>query len=199
MKIAKKQRPIAYILFSLIIVIGIVLDQITKLIAVNHLKPIEEVVIIKNIFHFTYLTNDGAAWGMFDEHPWVFMTASVIAIIGMSLYIYLGHSESLLTGISMATIISGGIGNMIDRTTTGEVVDFINTCFVRYPTSINDLFVFENWATFPVFNVADCFVCIGAGMLIFSLLLDIVKETRQKRDDGSEEKTQGEDNAQGEG
>lgn len=199
MKIVKKQRPIAYILFSLIIVIGIVLDQITKLVAVRFLEPVGDVPIIKNIFHFTYLTNDGAAWGMFDDHPWIFMTASIIAIIGMSFYIYLGHAESLFTGASMATIVSGGIGNMIDRTTTGEVVDFINTCFVRYPTSLEDLFVFKNWATFPVFNVADCFVCIGAGMLIFSLLLDIVKESRQKKNAEDTEGAQGEDNAQGEG
>lgn len=189
MKIIKKERPIAYILFSIIIAVGIVLDQLTKFIAVKYLEPVGDVPIIKNIFHFTYLTNDGAAWGMFDEHPWVFMTASVIAIIGMSLYIYFGHSGNLFTGASMATIISGGIGNMIDRTTTGEVVDFINTCFVRYPTSLDGITDISKWATFPVFNVADCFVCIGAGMLIFALTLDMVKEMRQKREsaEGAEE------------
>ena len=191
MKIIKKERPIAYILFSAIIVLGIVLDQISKLIAVKFLAPVGDVPIIKNVFHFTFVLNDGAAFGMLDNNRWVFMVISTVAIIGMALYIYFGHSGSLLAGSSIALIVSGGIGNMIDRIFSGEVVDFINTCFVQYPTGINKNFKFNKlsdiinvfeWQSFPVFNIADCFVCIGAVMLVVALLIDMVKEMREKRE-----------------
>jgi signal peptidase II len=188
MKIIKKERPIAYILFSVIIAVGIALDQITKAIAVKFLQPVSDVPIIKNIFHLTFVTNDGAAFNLFSDNRWIMMIISTIAIIGMALYLYFGHSGSLLAGASMAAIISGGLGNMIDRTFRGDVifdgkvVDFINTCFVRYPKSLDQLTSFHEWEYFPVFNVADCFVCVGAGLLIFSLLIDIVKERREKRE-----------------
>ena len=188
MKIIKKARPIAYILFSVIIAVGIALDQITKAIAVKYLEPVSDVPIIKGLFHLTFVTNDGAAFNMFADNRWIMMLISTVAIIGMCLYIYFGHSGTLLTGASMAAIISGGLGNMIDRTFRGDVifdgkvVDFINTCFVRYPTSIDMLHRFEEWEYFPVFNVADCFVCVGAALLIFSLMLDMVKDMREKRE-----------------
>ena len=73
---------------------------------------------------------------------------------------------TLAVTVSVAMIISGGIGNMIDRTALGYVVDFIDFRLIN----------------FAVFNGADSFVCVGAGILVLALILDIVKESR-KRDE----------------
>ena len=80
-------------------------------------------------------------------------------------YLFLGFAENKLYAASVAMIISGGIGNMIDRIALGYVVDMLD-------------FVLINFA---VFNVADSFVCIGAGILILALILDLVKELKAKR------------------
>ena len=98
------------------------------------------------------------------------MITSTVMIIAMALYLYLGHSENKLYEISIAMIISGGIGNMIDRIVLGYVVDFIDFRLIN----------------FAVFNGADSFVCVGAGMLSLALILDIIKESKDKKQNNSE-------------
>ena len=93
------------------------------------------------------------------------MIVSTVMIIALSLYLYLGHAESRLYGISLAMIVSGGIGNMIDRIALGYVVDMIDFTLID----------------FAVFNGADSFVCVGAGLLILALILDIIKESKEKK------------------
>ena len=94
------------------------------------------------------------------------MVASSIAIVGMLLYLYSGMAQNRLYEVSLAVIISGGIGNMIDRLALGYVVDMIDFRLID----------------FAVFNGADSFVCVGAGLLILALVLDIVKEAKQKKE-----------------
>ena len=162
----KKLSAKKYAFFSVIILLGILIDQITKYLTVRFIPLYSENVVIKKLFALTYITNKGAAWGMFADSRWIFMTISTIAILGMALYLYLGFSMNRLYEISFAIIISGGIGNMIDRLALGYVVDMIQVLFID----------------FPVFNVADSLVCIGAGLLILALILDIVKESKSKKE-----------------
>ena len=77
-------------------------------------------------------------------------------------YLFLGHSNSKLEAIGLAMLISGGIGNMIDRLALKYVVDFL----------------YFELIDFPVFNGADSFVCVGAGILILALVLEIIKESK---------------------
>lgn len=163
----KKLKPLVYIFYSAIILGGILLDQLSKLLVVKLLKPVFSVPLWKDVLHFTYVENDGAAFGMLDNHRWVFMVISTVAIIGLSVYLYLGRCENHLYEVGVAMIISGGIGNMIDRLAYGYVVDFIDFCLID----------------FAVFNIADCFVCIGAGLLILALVLEIIKESRKIAED----------------
>jgi signal peptidase II len=150
------------ILIIVLIIGSIGLDQLTKLLSVRLLKPLGSVPIIKGVLHLTYLENEGAAFGMLSDHRWVFMTVSTVAILLMAGYLYMGYSQNKLYGISLSLIVSGGIGNMIDRIALGYVVDFIDFCLID----------------FAIFNGADSFVCIGAGMLILALVLDVIKEAR---------------------
>ena len=165
-----KKQTFDYIFYSLIIFVGIIIDQLTKWISATYLSKIITLPIIKNVIHLTYVENRGAAFGMFANNRWVFMITSTIMIIGLLLYLYLGLAENRLYEISMAMIISGGIGNMIDRIALGYVVDFIDFRLIN----------------FAVFNGADSFVCVGAGLLILAMVLDMVKEAKSKDEESAD-------------
>ena len=166
----KKQSFFEYGIFSAIILVGIALDQLTKWLAVEFLSPISTQPIIKNVLHLTYVENRGAAFGMLAEHRWVFILISSVTILLMLGALYAGYLPNMLYKVSVSMIISGGIGNMIDRLLLGYVVDFIDFRLIN----------------FAVFNGADSFVCIGAGLLILALIKDIMNESKKKKQDGAE-------------
>ena len=147
-----------------VMVAAIALDMLTKHLAVLYLKPIETLPLIKGVFHLTYRINPGAAWSLFSapDQRWIFMTVSSVAIVAMLAYLCLVKQESRLASFGLGALIGGGIGNMIDRISLGYVVDFFDARIIN----------------FPVFNVADCFVCIGAGLLMLWLVLDWRKEAK---------------------
>jgi signal peptidase II len=161
----KKLKPIYYVIYTAAIIGGIVLDQISKLIAVKLLAPIGSVPLWEGVLHLTYVENKGAAFGMLADQRWIFMSISSVAIIAIALYLYSGRNESKLYCGALTLIISGGIGNMIDRIALGYVVDFIDFALID----------------FAVFNIADSFVCIGAGLLVLALILDIIKEAKLEK------------------
>lgn len=165
----KKKTLIDYIIYASVLVGGIIIDQITKLLAVKYLMPIGSVPLIKigdvQVLNLTYVENRGAAFGMLKDAPWVFNTISVIAIIAMLGFLFLGHAETKLTGIALSMMVSGGIGNMIDRTMLHYVVDFIDFRLIN----------------FAVFNGADSFVCVGAGLLVLALILEMKKEVASEK------------------
>lgn len=139
---------------AIIIVVSIVFDQITKILAKNSLCNADDVVAIPHILGFTYVENRGAAFGIFANSRWVFMIFSTIAIGVMIYLLYKLKKQHMLLLVSLSMLIGGGIGNMIDRIFRGYVVDFFEFLFMD----------------FAVFNVADCFVTIGAVLLAFYLL-----------------------------
>ena len=167
-----KKKPKDYILYSVIIVVGIILDQLTKFLVTKYMTLYQSIPLIKGFLHLTYTTNDGAAFGMMDDpnQRWIFLVISSVAILAFGVYLYLGHAENTLYGVAISMVVSGGIGNMIDRlgigfyvnpkTGMGEVVDFIDFCGI--------------WNA--IFNGADSFVCVGAGLLVLALILDLKKE-----------------------
>lgn len=144
------RRPLLY---TAIIAAVILLDQLTKQLAIDHLKPIDTFPIIPDALHLTYVTNYGAAFGMLADHRWVFLVISTVAIVLMAAYLYYKRDEHPLLGVAISFIIGGGIGNMIDRTLMGYVVDFVDFRLIN----------------FAVFNVADIFVCVGCGLMFLWL------------------------------
>ena len=170
-KIFKKRRLSDYLMYTAVIIGGIILDQITKILAEVFLKSNGTFPIIKNALHLTYVENRGAAFGMLADSRWLFMVVSVVAILVFGAYLYLGHAESTLSAVALAMMTSGGIGNMIDRIFRGYVIDFIDFRLIN----------------FAVFNGADSLVCVGAGLLILSLLLGLHTDSvnRQSKDTGS--------------
>ena len=142
------------ILYTAIIAAIVVLDQITKSAAVRYLKPIPTKPLIENVLHLTYVTNYGAAFGMLANQRWIFLAVSTVSIVLMVAYLFSKQITHPLLGVALSCVIGGGIGNMIDRTLMGYVVDFVDFRLIN----------------FAVFNVADIFVCVGCGLLFLWLL-----------------------------
>lgn len=154
-------------LIILLSIIGgsILVDQTVKIIISSTMDVGETIPVIKDIFHFTYIHNEGAAFGMLSEHRWVFMIISSVAIVAMCVYLFKFCKERMLTRIGVALVIGGGIGNMIDRISLGYVVDMIDCRFID----------------FYIFNVADSCVCVGAGIVFLGVLLDTIKEIKENK------------------
>ena len=140
--------------YILTIIALIVIDQISKYLALNNLANIGSIPIIENIFHLTYVENRGAAFGMFQNNQIVFIIVAVVASIVGLYYIY-KKKLNLLGNISILLIISGAIGNLIDRVRLGFVVDYFDFRFI--------------WDY--VFNVADIFVVVGTILLCIYIIV----------------------------
>lgn len=143
---------------------AIAIDQVTKYLAVTLLKPVGYVPLWRDVLHLTYVENTGAAFGMLENHRWVFMIISAAAIIGMVIFMFKFRVNNTIFNLSMGMIIGGGIGNMIDRVANGFVVDFIDFTLIN----------------FAVFNGADSFVCVGAVLLFIYILFIEGKNKNEK-------------------
>lgn len=154
--------------------IGVFLDQISKYLIVLNLDLYESVEIIPGVFRFTYIRNEGAAFGSMSDSRWLFMIMSVVMIVGILVFIFWKKPKSKLLMSALTMIVAGGIGNMIDRIRLGYVIDFLDFC--AFPNV-------WKWT----FNVADSFVVIGAGIIILWMILDAVKEYKAEKARKAEE------------
>lgn len=139
------------VFITAILCIGI--DQLTKYLIVSDFAVGESVPLIDGVFHLTYIKNEGAAFGSLSNYRWVFMTASVLLIVGIIVYAVLKRPKSTCLCLALGMLLGGGIGNMIDRIFLGYVVDFLDFC--AFP----DLW---KW----IFNGADTFVCVGTALMV---------------------------------
>lgn len=153
-----------YIWFILMALIVFV-DQLTKYLTVFYLKPVDTLPLIQDVLHLTYVENRGAAFGMLSENRWVFMTVSIVAILLLVVYLIWKKPKDKWVCLSLSFIIGGGIGNMIDRVALGYVVDMIDFRLIH----------------FAVFNVADSFVCVGAGILMVWLIVTGFREYKAEK------------------
>ena len=141
-------------------IIIVVLDQVTKHLAVKYLKFSANYIILDNFFQFNYVENYGAAFGILKGKKTFFIIMTLIVLIGIISFMiknYYSINKLLRIGISM--LLGGAIGNFIDRIRLGYVVDFISFKLIgRYD--------------FPVFNIADIAIVIGTGLILILVLLD---------------------------
>lgn len=141
----------------ILILVGIVLlDQATKYIAYVYLQPQNTIPIINKFFYLTYLENKGAAFGILKDKTWLLTVITVVVLITAASYVYYNHKMNRTAKVSVALIIAGATGNLIDRVRLGFVIDF---------------FDFSVW---PIFNIADISVVLGA--IVLSLILIFKKQ-----------------------
>lgn len=152
-----KKNTAGNIIFAIISsVFLIVLDQITKLVAVAHLKGQNSFVLIPDVFELHYLENRGAAFGILQGQKWLFVVCTTLFVLVLC-FLYLRTPPTkkfFFLRIVMVLFLSGAIGNFIDRMRQNYVVDFFYFSLID----------------FPIFNVADIYVTVGAAALILLIL-----------------------------
>jgi len=131
--------------------LAVLLDQISKVIVRMHMEQFDSFDVLGGFFRITYVLNPGIAFGIKVKNPVVFTILSILACIGIIIYLIRNWQEDIKIKISLALILGGAVGNLIDRILFGEVVDFLDF-------GINHI----RW---PVFNIADSSVVIGMIML----------------------------------
>lgn len=144
-------------LYIIIAILIVALDQITKVLSVSFLAPYEVKLIIPHILSLTPVRNEGAAFGILQGARVFFIILTVAVLLLAIIYIIKIRPKSRLERLSLCFIAGGAVGNFIDRVFLGYVRDFIMVEFID----------------FPVFNIADCFVCIGAGLYVLYAFSDI--------------------------
>lgn len=141
-------------MYEVIIFILLIIDQVSKFIIKNLIGNGGSIPVIDGIFHFTYVENKGAAFGMFQNMQYLFAIIALVVVVG-GLYFIHKEKASKLSKISISMIISGAVGNVIDRIRLGYVVDFFDFKFI--------------WSY--VFNFADIMVVIGTFILCICLVV----------------------------
>ncbi|MBD31204.1 MAG: signal peptidase II [Candidatus Marinimicrobia bacterium] len=139
-------------------------DQISKTIVVKTMSLYESIPVIQNFFHFTYITNDGMAFGInFPFGYYIFTSVSILLTFFLFWYLWSVRTPSIVIRLGISFIIAGAIGNLIDRIFLGAVIDFLDFM-------IGDF----HWY---VFNLADSYVTIGMVMvLVDSIILEKKRE-----------------------
>jgi signal peptidase II len=129
------------------------LDRVTKILAENQLAHHGPVDVIPGVLRFTYTTNPGGAFGLFGSAPYLFLAATLVVCAAIVVASFNAHSLPLAVGLGL--VLGGALGNLTDRVArgsglSGRVVDFID---------------FHVW---PVFNLADSAIVIGAALILIT-------------------------------
>jgi len=154
---SQKKRRINSIVSILSVFSVLLIDQVSKAVVSSKLSVGQSIPIIKNVLHITFVKNTGAAFGLFKNSVYFFIAISVVAVVMISAILIKSirngkFLDNFLCSFSLVLIMSGAIGNLIDRVNLRYVVDFID---VRI------------W---PVFNIADSSITIGTALLLISFV-----------------------------
>ena len=145
-----------FLFLSLFSAAIVALDQYTKYLTVLHIPLYGHVDMVPGFLGLTYVRNTGAAFSSFEGQQWLFV---LIFLVFTAAVLWEYFKKPLpftrLERFCIAAVYGGGLGNMVDRVRLGYVVDMIETEFME----------------FPVFNVADCFICCGCILLLVHLLI----------------------------
>ena len=151
-----KNKIKIYIIPILCIGLLVAFDQITKFIVRTSFALYESHPLIKNVFHLTYIQNTGIAWGMFKNGRIIFLILTVLVLLVCAgIYAKIPENRRFTPiRVCLVFLVSGAIGNMIDRISLHYVVDFFDFRLIN----------------FPIFNVADIYVTLSAVALIIAVL-----------------------------
>ena len=152
----KKDKIKELLLYSLIIIVLVVVDQMTKTYAIMNLKEKPPLIIIDGFLELNYLENRGAAFGMLQNQKvfFLFVASIILFVLAWIIYKLPVKKKFRPVGISLSLVAGGAIGNMVDRIRFEYVIDFI------YLKNIN----------FPIFNTADIYVSIATIVLLFYVI-----------------------------
>jgi len=158
---------ISYFLAILCGVLVLGADQFSKYYIVSNFELGDSTEFINGFIDIIYINNKGGAWGILQGYTWALLAiTAILMVVCFTLLIKLGRRNKIVFW-AVSLILFGGLGNMIDRIfRSGNVVDFLH---------------FEFFPTFPIFNIADCAVVVGAFVLLGYFLYDSIKDSRAKK------------------
>jgi len=154
------------ILNVIIPVLVVIFDQLVKRWAATDLQAVGSIPLWEGVFHLTYCENTGAAFSMFTGQRWLLLAVTVVFLAMLLWAQFRGGMQNTFGRMSLNFVIGGAIGNMIDRFFLGYVVDMFDFCLID----------------FPVFNVADIFLCVGVGMMMLYILVMEPKIEKAKKE-----------------
>ncbi|MCR5161825.1 MAG: signal peptidase II [Lachnospiraceae bacterium] len=154
-KVSLKRSVIAEIIIFIILVLG---DQLTKLAARTYLRGRGGADVIPGVFRFEYLENRGAAFGILNNRQWIFILFAAVIILAI-IFIYtrltrMRDKRYRFLRLICVCLAAGALGNMLDRILHTYVIDFLYFSLID----------------FPVFNVADVYVCVSCAVLLCLLI-----------------------------
>ena len=154
----KTSARITHFLLALLVVL---LDRWTKRMVAAHIAMYTHIQIIPGFFRITHTENTGAAFSLFADSPSHWKTTlligfSLIAMVIVSVLLWRQARALTITGIALSLILGGAVGNLWDRVASGRVVDFLLFYVKQY-----------QW---PVFNLADSAIVVGASLLVIEIL-----------------------------
>ena len=142
-------------------------DQLFKYIVTEKLRDGAPLVLIPHVLQLHYTENDGAMMGLLQGKTTLM---AVLALAVFAVLLYLVFSKKIRFGLvycCLAGILAGGLGNLLDRIFRGFVVDYIEVLFVK----------------FYIFNFADCLITVGAFLIIFYELYELIRDSRRKKEE----------------
>ena len=151
----EKTNKTYYLISSLLVIVLIYFDQLTKYFAITYLKNNDDIIVVQDIFKLRYLENRGGAFGMLQGKQMLFLITTTI-LLGLLIFIYKKtpwETKFIPLRGCMVLLLSGAIGNMIDRVYRTFVVDFL----------------YFELIDFPIFNIADIYITVS--IIIFILLI----------------------------
>ena len=139
----------------------VVFDRLAKWVVDKNIALHESIAVVPGFFHLTHVENRGAAFGLFAESPseWkiaVLVLFSLVALVVVSALLWKNSHAMTITGVGLALILGGALGNLWDRLVSGQVVDFLDFYVGSY-----------HW---PAFNLADSAIVVGALLLVSEIL-----------------------------
>ncbi len=162
----------------LLLLLIVVLDQLTKFLVVSSMDLYESIPVLGDVLRFTYIRNPGGAFGLRWGHVAVYYVAAGLVIVWIVWHIWREGHTRRLSMWALALILSGAIGNLIDRVLQGEVVDFIDCEFFDLAVPAFNIGILNHpgleMDRWPTFNIADSAVTVGVAALLFSLFRDPV-------------------------
>ena len=147
-----------YVFYVLFVTILVILDQYVKNLVVLNIEMGKRIPLIKDLFSLTYVRNYGAGFSILQNETRFLTILSIVAILILSYMLIKAKKNDTVSIISYILIISGALGNLIDRIRLGYVVDFLDFIILGYD--------------YPVFNLADSYITVGCFILIIMVILE---------------------------
>ena len=148
---------------TIIAVVLVAVDQIIKNWAAETLTK-GDIAVIENVLYLKYAENTGVAFSMFSDNRWILIGVTSIMLVAVLAFFLSGKVTEKLEIFSLSLLLSGGVGNLIDRISLGYVIDYIDVRIIN----------------FAIFNFADICICVGAFLLCVAVYLSDKKEKEEK-------------------